>query len=471
MRIDFRSVTFKLLIVIFLGLVLRFIFTFFIARSYFGRENIYLDYDFWAWANSFENFIKYGTFTFDLNNPYGYFGRMPGYSMFIGIFYLITGNWQDALPVIGITQIFLDCLAIYLLFKIGQKIFKNDGTSLLISFMYATYPFIIVWNPVAYSESASIFFILLFLFLFLKNTPLFMFFAGAALSFAIQCRPQILILIPLSFLWFYYFPGEKKYIIRKITFYLVAILLFYGSWPVRNYLLYNKIVLTQDIRAFKTAGDDWLSFCQYLYSVKTDFEPQFSQIIKNQKVEMPLIAYSVPGDSVKLEKALALSKECGSSFSHWRGYWKKPFDEPNCNREIAQLFDELRESQKKNNPFNYYISVPLQNLQKALFKFRLNNATGIRNLASLLFIYRTFLIFIGITGLIWMYIRRNNRPFVIFIFVYFVILYLLLCAGTGPQLRNIEMRYFLPADILLLIPAAALIQHLWLYSFSKLKNR
>ncbi|HET8647000.1 MAG TPA: hypothetical protein VFO85_16005, partial [Vicinamibacteria bacterium] len=43
---------------------------------------------------------------------------------------------------------------------------------------------------------------------------------------------------------------------------------------------------------------------------------------------------------------------------------------------------------------------------------------------------------------------------------FFVLLYLTLCAGTSPQLRNIEMRYFLPADVLLLIPAAGLISRL-----------
>jgi hypothetical protein len=40
---------------------------------------------------------------------------------------------------------------------------------------------------------------------------------------------------------------------------------------------------------------------------------------------------------------------------------------------------------------------------------------------------------------------------------YFALWYVTLCAGTLPQLRNIEMRYFLPADILMLLPVAALL--------------
>jgi hypothetical protein len=42
--------------------------------------------------------------------------------------------------------------------------------------------------------------------------------------------------------------------------------------------------------------------------------------------------------------------------------------------------------------------------------------------------------------------------------LYFMLLYFYLCFGTGDQCRNIEIRYFLPADILLLIPAAFFIE-------------
>jgi len=44
---------------------------------------------------------------------------------------------------------------------------------------------------------------------------------------------------------------------------------------------------------------------------------------------------------------------------------------------------------------------------------------------------------------------------------YFLILYITLCSGIGPQFRNIEMRYFLQADVILLIPAAFMINNLY----------
>lgn len=457
------------LIIVLLGLVIRVIFVLFVAQQYFGRENIYLDRDFSAWSTMFENLLNHGVFSYDLNHEYGYFGRMPGYPLFIGIFYLITGNWETTLPLIGWTQLLLDCISIYLIYQIGMMLFRNKKTAIILSLLYAFYPFIIVWNPVAYSELTSIFFMILFSYLLLKNTNWSVFLSGLALSCAIYCRPQLILLVPAAGLFFLYGKNLRTIPYKKAFLYVLAVCMLYGLWPLRNYVLYNKVVLTHDIKGFEVADVDFISYLQYIYSVKTEFEPQFSQILQNKPVEMPAIAYSIPGDSVKLEAALFLAKNYGSSFSNWHGYWKEPFSEPNKNKEISILFNHLRENQIKHYPLRYYVYLPLQNLSKALFKFKLNDTKTItRKLASLLFVYRTLLLILGVWGVWIMFRRRLLHPYIVVVFAYFIILYLTLCAGTTPQLRNIEMRYFLPADILMLIPAAWLV-YSWIYR-KEIKN-
>ncbi|MBU0764312.1 MAG: hypothetical protein KJ607_05710, partial [Bacteroidetes bacterium] len=104
-----------------------------------------------------------------------------------------------------------------------------------------------------------------------------------------------------------------------------------------------------------------------------------------------------------------------------------------------------------------YLFVPLQNLKKALFKTTLLYDTGpfAKVIGSGLFIYRTILIIIGIFGSLLMIYRKIPEALIFILF--FAILYLLLCFGTTTQARNIEIRYFLQADIMLLFPAAALI--------------
>lgn len=453
----------NLLPVIILGLVLRVLFVLVGAKYYFGRENIFVDGDTQVWAACIQNLIETGTYTMNPEHEYGYFGRTPGYSFFMGIFYLLTGkNWSAAYPIIGWTQVLLDVIAIYFVYKIGLKLFKeNKKNALITAILYATYPFIIVWNPVVYSEQLSIFFLILGMYFFLYEEKKYnYFFSGVFISLSVLCRPQILLLIGIITLTILI---KERTVFRKLfskSFQFgLAVLFIYGAWPIRNYINYGKIELTHDLRGFTVWGIDALAFREYIYSVKAEWEPQFSDIIHNREVTFPKEAYLSDEDSLKLEKAISLSKNCGSGFSNWRGYWKEPITEPNCNEEIKLLYDELRENQRKHNALNYYLIVPLKNLQKALFKFKLydTNSTA-RKLASLLFIFRTLLIILGIYGT-WLLIKEKNVIGIISL-CYFIILYLLICFGTGPDFRNIEMRYFLPADVLLLICAAVSLKSL-----------
>ncbi len=442
------------------GLILRVLFVLVGAKYYFGRENIFVDGDTQVWAACIQNLIETGTYTMNPEHEYGYFGRTPGYSFFIGIFYLLTGKeWNAAYPLIAWTQLILDVIAIYFVYKIGLKLFNGNKKSALIpAFLYATYPFIIVWNPVVYSELLSIFFLILGLYYFIYEEKKFnYFFAGAFVSISVLCRPQVMLIIGV--MGIVIILQNRKNIstlFKKLFQFGIAVLIFYGSWPIRNYVNYNKIILTQDLRGWNVADKDWIAFTQYLYSVKAEWQPQFDDLIHNKKVVFPKEAYSNKEDSLKLEKAIYLAQNCGSSFSNWRGYWKEPILGKNCNTEIKQLFDELRAKQITRNPVNFYITLPLKNLTKALFKYKLyDTKTLARKIGSLLFIFRTVLIFLGIIGIVILVIKKEKLPNEIFIILfYFILLYFSLCFGTGPQFRNIEMRYFLPADILLLISAS-----------------
>ena len=269
-------------------------------------------------------------------------------------------------------------------------------------------------------------------------------------------RPQLLLLVPV-FLFVLIVIYQFEFPLFKKSIYFLGMFLFaYAPWPIRNYVNYQKVILTQDLRGINNWDVDALSFMQYIFSVKAEWEPQFSQIIHNEKVEWPKDSYLSSEDSLKLERVTYLSQNCGRGFSYWREYWKQPITNSNCNIEIKQIYDDLRQEQIENNPINFWIKVPLQNFKKALFKLTLyDTKTFIRKAASLLFIYRTFLLLIGMFGLWLMFKQRETlRNASIVIGLYFIALYIVLCTGTSPQFRNIEMRYFLPADILMLIPAA-----------------
>jgi len=449
-----------LMLTLTVGLFLRVLFVLIGAEFYFSRENIFVDGDTQVWVACIQNLVETGTYTMNPGHEYGYFGRTPGYSFFIGIFYLLTGkNWSAAYPIIGWTQVLLDVIAIYFVYRIGLKLFNGNKKSAIIpAFLYATYPFIIVWNPVVYSESLSIFFLILGIYYFIYEEKKYnYFFAGTFVSLSVLCRPQILLMIAVMGIVII-IRNRKDYstLLKKSIQFGLAILIVYGSWPIRNYLNYGKVELTHDLRGFEVWGTDALAFREYIYSIKAEWEPQFSSILHNETVVFPKEAYLSKEDSLKLERVVYLSKNCGSGFSHWRGYWKEPVTGENCNEEIKKLYDELRLNQTKHNALNYYVILPLQNLQKAIFKVKLydTKSTG-RKIASLLFIYRTLLIIMGVIGIFLLLKEYEEYRHVAWIILsYFLILYLLICAGTGPDFRNVEMRYFLPADVLLLITAS-----------------
>lgn len=439
-----------LIVILILGFLVRLFFLFFVSKHFFGRENIFVDGDTYAWARSFENLINYGEYNISPGNEYGFFARMPGYSFFIGIFWFIAGSWEKAFPIVAYVQILLDLISIWLIYKIALKIFSNNKIALISSFLYAFYPFIIVWNPVVYSESVSVLLMLLSLKLFIYDGNKNIFLSGLALGVGALFRPQLLFLMPVfCFILF------KKYRLSKpVVIFVLSISVSYGLWPARNLLFHKKIVLTQDLRGMSNWNTDVISFMQYVYSVKEDWNPQFNSIIKNEKTDWPEISYFDKKDSALLEYAVKLSKTCGEGFSYWDGYWKDIVPKDcSCSREISKIFNYLRTRQIKNNPINFWIKVPLQNLKKAVFKSKLSdNASLFRKLASNLFYYRTLLIFLGLIG--WILMKRHKIRYSDLFIFFFLMVYISLCFGTSPQMRNIEIRYFLHPDILLIIPAS-----------------
>ncbi len=445
-----------------IGLVVRVAFIIYGAKIYFGRENIFVDGDTRAWGLSIENLIHQGVYTVNPGHEYGYFGRMPGFSFFMGIFYLLAGqNWNLTYILIGWFQTFLDVAAIVLVYKIALRLFASDRNALVAALLYALYPFVIVWTPVVYSEYMSIFFMLTSLyFLTHSERRFYLGWCGFFLGISVLFRPQLLVFIPIVGIYLLFKYRKNIYLmLTRGALFALTILLTYGLWPIRNYVNHQKIILTQDLRGIENWNVDVLSFRQYIYSVKPEWDPQFKQIVTNQYVEMPAEAYAVKEDSALVDSVIRLSKNCGSGFSYWRGYWKNSFDKPNCNEEIANIYNKLRVHVIQHDPFHYYVTLPLLNLKKALFKISLNDTSTVaRKIASLLFVYRSLLIVFGLIGCVVMLLQKHKAAwFALMTLFFFVVLYVWLCAGTGTEFRNIEVRYFIHPDVLLLFPAAWLI--------------
>jgi len=459
-KINFSNIFLILLV----GLLVRLVFTLFIAKHYYGLDNFFYQGDTGTWALSFHNWYYTGTYTSSPEYEFGGFVRMPGYSFFLGLFYLLCGkDWFFSFKVVGYTQIFIDVFSVYLVYIITKKVFSDIRIAAIAAWLFVFYPFAIVWNPVAYSEILSLNLMLISLWFFInKNSNKSnIFWCAFFIAIGTLVRPQLGILFPVYAMVLATETINWKIKFKQGLIYSITILLVFGVWPARNYFSQGKFILLQDLRGAPNWDGEVLAYTSFIYSAQVDWEPQFSQILNNKNVDFPKYFIGTKEDSVSLQNAFYLAKNRSCSFSQWKGFWQGKYLPPNKNvrDSMIYIFNDLREKQIKNQPFLFYIKLPILNLKKAILKNSLyDTKSSVRRLASFLFYYRTLLILIGIIGTVLILKNKANKNFGRFSLLYFLLLYLALCAGTGAMFRNIEVRYFLHADVVLLIPAAYLIQ-------------
>ncbi len=462
------SSPYAFLFILILGILLRLFFVFVGGKIYYGQEDYFIQRDTSSWFQAFINLYEHGTFTISPNIDAGKFFRPPGYSFLFGIFYLISlENYALAWKLLVGCQVIMDIASIYLISGIAKSAMANVTNenkipfSNLCALLYAVYPFVIIWTPVLYAETSSIFFLLLSIyFAFQKTTFRSAFlsgiFVGIATLIRLQCAFGILFIAGVFF-----FSGKSiQNRIRHGFFFGFAILISYGLWPARNYFLQNRILFSQDLNMGHHWSPDYLSFVDFTHSIGTDHTEYYFQILRDEKVNWPKVAFTEPVDSLLLDSVVNLCRTCSNGFAYWK-WGERISPELNlpsnpCDTIIHHIFDELIQKQKSKNSFHYYVTIPLENLSKSFFKMSLygNKSMAVKLFSSLLFIIRSVLIFTGLFGIYFAF--KNNflqKKFLIFILFYFAAWYLFLSFNY----RNMEMRYLVHTDILLLIPAAYVI--------------
>ena len=448
-----------------LGIILRLLFVFVGGKIYYGKADFFTQGDTPSWFHSFENLANTGTYTVDPAVENGKFFRPPGYAFLFGIFYLITlKNYLLASKILVWVQVLMDIISIWLVQQIAfmavkdKKGFNKVAFGNTAALLFAAYPFVIVWAPVLYAETSSLFFLLLSIYFSMKllsgkNT----FLSGVMGGIAALIRLQCIFALPLIGLTYLFSDEGIKRKLRAIVLFGFGILITYGLWPARNYFIQHRLVFSQELNIGYFWADDYIAFMDYVYSVRTDHNPVYHQITLGEKVDWPASAYLNKNDSLLLDSVSHLCSTCGTGFSYFMvydGVRQTPVGPAeNCDSAIASIFYTLKEEQQKHNAFHYWITVPLGNLQKSLFKFSLygNKSKIVKLLSSFLFVFRTFFIALGLFG-IYLGLRNKffEKRFAFFLLSYVVIWYFFLSFFY----RNMEMRYLLHTDVLLLIPAA-----------------
>ena len=473
--------------IVLLGLMLRIAFVLKgTAAFYHSPGPFVLNGDSFSYTLAFENLWLKGRYTFDFLEPDASFGRLPGYPFFYGAHWILFGSARAAAATAW-SQVLLDTGAIALVFAILQRLEPDRPyTAYLGALLYATYPFIIVWVPIIGTEILSTDLTLLWLWVLLgwRPTTVYALAIGALVALSLLVRAYMGILLPITLLWLLWQTRMLAWrpIVNHIGLVMLGFALLYGSWPVRNYLLAHRLMLLKPQTAgYANQTVDVDEFYQWVHCWTPNENPWLdSVLVGHGRIHFPASAFSSVADAEQAQQLVARARQCGSGF--WvlrRGISNSPSYYHNaaavladtayqhhhfqtCNAEIGAGFRGLRQRFAAEHPFRFWLDVPWQNIQKALFKSGLAQAPVLETraapphagLTQLLFGYRTMLLLLGWGGLV-VGLRRQQALWLVaavagFMYVYICFLY-----------RGLEMRYLLQADVLLLLPAALWLGRWW----------
>lgn len=464
-----------LLCILSIGILIRVLFVLIGAKAYYGPDQMFMNGDSVSYTMSFHNLINHGAYTFDFLEPEASFGRLPGYPFFYGMHYLLFGQ-KYAIQAVAWTQAMMDCVSILLIFLIASRINirNNYFTPYIAAALYALYPFIIVWTTIIGTELLATFLVLVWLYTLLSNSRRWSHFAllGIEVALLFYVREFLGIMLPITCLYLLFSKRENwQRAIRNCVFVGLGFGALYIWWPTRNYVFQHRLVLVKPERAgFANYKVDMTSFLDWVHSWSNESTYWLQQVLNNPHPNFPSTIFASPQEQEQAQKLVVQANDCGSSFYLYKNFAKIHYDDAQsmrrnqdytveCNAEIQQGFDQLRLSYKRRNPIEYYTKVPLENLFKVFFKSGTQAADGRSKkqlLLAVVFGYRSLLLILGVIGLIAYRKIEGIQP----IFTFWVFIVVFLCW----YFRQLEMRYLLQADVLLILPAALLIGQ-WLSQY------
>jgi len=172
--------------------------------------------------------------------------RVPLYPMMIAFIYLLIGRHFKA---VFLTQALIDTLTMYLIYLLAKKVFKDEKAGLISSILYLIYiPFLETCH-VLMSENLYAFFLYAGLLLFitgLENHQLkFICSAGIVFGLAHLTRPDIFyVMVLFLILLLYSFRKRINVGVKNAIFFSAVFLVIILPWIIRNYMTFNRIIIT-----------------------------------------------------------------------------------------------------------------------------------------------------------------------------------------------------------------------------------
>jgi len=176
-----------------------------------------------------------------------------GYPLFLGVLFRLFGI---SIAIAQTANLVLSVLSLLLVYWIARELFRSELTGRLALLFLAIYPNSIAYTPLLGVEVVHLFLLLLGVGILLPSisnteraSPGRLLIAGLVFGFATLVKMQTLLLPALLLLLFPQFLWEKRILnnrLKKIAMLYAVIIVVLSPWIVRNYILYDDLVLSNN---------------------------------------------------------------------------------------------------------------------------------------------------------------------------------------------------------------------------------
>ena len=445
-QIETRNSTKKIYIAIFLtALVLRLAYCFYLQKFMWGGEFRYTTADTFSYLDSFMNLIHYGRYCFDLEIKDSCFYRLPTYPFFLGINHLIFGKFAWA--SVSLFQSMIDAVSCCLAFAIARGLNFDLVSQRVVALLFIFYPFTIVWTSVQVPEVIGVFFVLLAVYFIVveQRQVLSVLGSGAALVLAVWSKQYTLALLP-AVVFLVASRADWKKAITITAAISLSFCVFYSPWPIRNYVNHGEWAFLMG----KTTGHRFYlaDFASEMNFVKLFYEnpkDQLEIMATNGKLVLPKSDF-VKEHRYEIDQAVRLAFEKGPGSLIRQGKILKINTEFRVDeKNVADAFSILSIKAKNEMVFTEYYRTAFESFQKGFFKTNYIAKSGSAIIQAILFGYRGILVVLGISAI---FVARDRvRWFILGVLIYWVSTLFVISFIY----RQVEMRYLLMSDMLLII--------------------
>ena len=443
------------------ALFLRLAFSFYFQQFYFGHF-IFKYSDTPGYLDPILNLINHGTYMGDFYLEDSKYFRVPVYPGFLGIVHLVFGSDYFDYAV-AFLQSVIDAGSALLVYRILLLSTGSFRMAMLSGLLYASYPFIILWTPISYTDILQTFIVLVLLYTVLtgsrsKKSALLQ---GALVGVLVLTKQYLglLVLVPLFMILF---SGKmKERVVEKIILIAMVFLgmgLALSPWVARNYVQSGMVIILKgESTGLRARGLDFETFEKFANLFNENITPMLNEIAYRGTATFNKHPAFVDRHRAEIDAAVKKAHECGTSFMEIRmptGYGPP---HTGCNREVIQEFQALTKAFWEEVPLGEALETRGDAVKKIFLKSDVVSGKIAFSKAQLmktaLFKYRVLLLLLGFAGiiLVWMnYIAGAKQVFVLSVGLTAMAFY----AFFALMIVHVEMRYILLPDLLVSIFAS-----------------